>query len=46
MRHDTYRQLLGEGPTIRELLDCPGIEDIEFEIPRLGEGIFRPADLA
>jgi hypothetical protein len=45
MRHETYRHLVGDGPTICELLDCPGVEDIEFEIPRLGEGIFRPADL-
>jgi len=33
-------------PTIRELLDLPGVEDIEFDPPRLGDGIFRPADLS
>lgn len=46
MRHDTYRRLIGGGPTIRELLSQPGAEDIEFDPPRLGGGIFRPADLA
>jgi prevent-host-death family protein len=45
LRHDVYRRLAGDGPTIRELLDRPGIEDIEFDPPRLGEGMFRPADL-
>lgn len=46
LRHDVYRRLAGDGPTIRELLDLPGVEDIEFDPPRLGEGIFRPADLS
>jgi prevent-host-death family protein len=46
LRHDTYRRLLRGGPTIRKLLDLPGVEDIEFEPPRLGGGIFRPADLS
>jgi prevent-host-death family protein len=46
LRHDAYRRLTGDGPTIRELLDQPGVEDIEFDPPRLGSGIFRPADLS
>jgi prevent-host-death family protein len=46
LRHDAYRRLLSGGPTIRRLLDLPGVEDIEFEPPRLGSGIFRPADLS
>jgi prevent-host-death family protein len=45
LRHDAYRRLAGGGPTIRELLDQPGAENIEFDPPRLGGGIFRPADL-
>jgi hypothetical protein len=45
LRHDAFRRLAGHGPTIRELLDQPGVEDIEFDPPRLGSGIFRPADL-
>jgi len=46
LRHDEYRRLAGDSPTIRDLLDLPGVEDIEFDPPRLGEGIFRPADLS
>jgi prevent-host-death family protein len=46
MRHDAYRRLLSGGPTIRKLLELPGVEDIDFEPPRLGGGIFRPADLS
>jgi prevent-host-death family protein len=46
LRHDVYLRLAGDAPTIRELLDHPGVEDIEFDPPRLGEGIFRPADLS
>jgi prevent-host-death family protein len=46
LRHDAYRRLVSGGPTIRKLLDLPGVEDIEFEPPRLGGGIFRPADLS
>ena len=46
LRHDAYRRLAGRGPTIRELLDQPGLEQIEFDPPRLGGGVFRPADLA
>ena len=45
LRHDAYRRLVGGGPTIRELLDLPGAEDVEFDPPRLGGGLFRPADL-
>jgi prevent-host-death family protein len=44
LRHDEYHRLTGGGPTIRELLDQPGTEDIEFDPPRLGGGIFRPAN--
>jgi prevent-host-death family protein len=46
LRHDAYRRLVGGGPTIRELLDLPGTEDVEFDPPRLGGGLFRPADLS
>ena len=45
LRHETYARLAGSGPTIRELLDQPGVEDIDFDPPRLGDGLFRPADL-
>ncbi|HEV8015150.1 MAG TPA: type II toxin-antitoxin system Phd/YefM family antitoxin [Stellaceae bacterium] len=44
LRHDAYRRLASNGPGIRELLDMPGAEEIDFDPPRLG-GILRPIDL-
>ena len=35
MRHDTYRRLTERQPSIIELLDLPGTEDIEFDPPRI-----------
>jgi len=46
LRHDDYRRLKDGGPTIRQMLDEPGVEEIDFDPPRLGDGIFRQADLA
>jgi hypothetical protein len=47
LRHDAYQRLTGGGPTIVDLLDQPGADgDFEFDPPRLGGGIFRPADLS
>lgn len=46
MKHDAYRRLAGGEPSIRDLLHQPGSEDIDFDPPRLGNGIFRPASLA
>jgi prevent-host-death family protein len=45
LRYRSYRRLTKAEPTIRELLDQPGVEEIEFDPPRLGEGLFRPAEL-
>lgn len=45
LRHDAYSMLTGTGASIRELLDQPGTEDIDFDPPKLGTGIFKPADL-
>lgn len=45
LRHETYRRLTKEGPSIRQLLEQPGVEDIDFDPPRLGTGLFRPTDL-
>jgi prevent-host-death family protein len=45
LKHDDYRRLAGDEPSIRDLLDQPGVEDIDFDPPRLGDGIFRPASL-
>jgi PHD/YefM family antitoxin component YafN of YafNO toxin-antitoxin module len=46
LRYDTYRKLTTSEPSILELLDHPESADIEFDPPRLGDGLFRPADLA
>ena len=40
LRHEAYRRLAGDAPTILELLDQPGTEDIEFDPPRWGAGAF------
>lgn len=45
LRHETYRRLTGRGPSIRELLDMPGTEDIEFDPPR-SRSVWRPIDLS
>lgn len=46
MRHEDYRRVLGNGPTIRQLLEEPGVDEIDFEIPRLGDEAFHTADLS
>jgi prevent-host-death family protein len=46
LRHDAYRRLTGEAASIRDLLAEPGVEDIEFDPPRFGRGLLRPADLS
>ena len=45
LRHDAYRHLTQGRPSIRELLSLPGAEDIEFDPPKLGGGIFRVPSL-
>jgi prevent-host-death family protein len=45
LRHEAYRRLAGEGPSLAELVAHPQSGGIEFEPPRLGDGVFRPADL-
>jgi hypothetical protein len=45
LRHEDYRRLAGGGPGIRDLLNQPEGNDIEFDPPRLGSKFFRPADL-
>jgi prevent-host-death family protein len=47
LRHEVYLQLVGESPSIRDLLAQPGSEaDFEFEPPRMGNGLFRIPDLS
>lgn len=42
---EEYRKLSGSSPNIIDLLGMPGVEDIDFDPPRLGE-MQRPADLS
>lgn len=44
LRHEDWRRLRGERSSLRQALELPGVEDIEFEPPRLGE-VTRTADL-
>jgi prevent-host-death family protein len=48
LRHDAYRQLTGETPSILDQLRQPGGDeyDFEFDPPRMGGGIFRQADFS
>ncbi len=46
LRHEDYRRLTGGGATLREMLAQPGLDDFEVDPPRLGTGLWRPADLA
>jgi prevent-host-death family protein len=45
MSIDLYQRLTGARPKIADLLYMPGMEDIEFEIPRMGD-LARSADLS
>ena len=42
---EEYRKLTEKQKSIVEMLAMPGIEDIDFEPPRLGDELFRPVDL-
>ena len=43
---EEYQRLTGEHVDIVEMLGMPGVEDIEFEPPRLPGDIHRPIDLS
>ncbi len=45
LRHDTYRQLLGQSASIRQLLDHAPSKDFAFDPPKRGAGTFRAPDL-
>jgi hypothetical protein len=45
LRHDAYRQLTAKESTILDMLAQRGVEDIEFDPPKLGSGLYRAADL-
>ena len=42
---DDYRRLTGGNMSLAEALAQPGVADFDFEPPRLGGGLFKPADL-
>ena len=42
---EEYQKLTGAQSSIIDLLAMPGLEDIEFEPPRLIGEFFRPAEL-
>jgi prevent-host-death family protein len=43
---EAYRKLNGKPKSILDMLAMPGIGDIDFEPPRMGDKIFRPADFS
>jgi prevent-host-death family protein len=43
---DQYQELSGKKKNIVELLSMPGMEDIEFDPPKLDDDFFRPADFS
>lgn len=42
---EEYRRLAGGNMSLAEALAQPGHADFEFEPPRVGGGIFKPANL-
>jgi prevent-host-death family protein len=42
---EEYERLVGEEPSMVELLAMPEGGDIEFDPPRMADGWLRPADL-
>jgi prevent-host-death family protein len=46
MSFEQYRALSGKKETIGELLSMPGVEDIDFDPPRLGTELIHPADFS
>jgi PHD/YefM family antitoxin component YafN of YafNO toxin-antitoxin module len=42
---EQYRKLAGDQMTLREALVQPGVQDLEFDPPKI-EGLARAADLA
>lgn len=44
LRYGEYLRLAGSAPTIRQLLNQPGAEEVEFEPPHLANDVFRSAE--
>lgn len=45
LRHEAYQRLVAGRPGIRAQLDLAGVEDVDFEPPRLQGLSLLPADL-
>jgi prevent-host-death family protein len=45
LRYEEYQRLLGTGPSLLAALGQKEDGDFDFEPPRMGDDIFRPADL-
>lgn len=43
---DEYQKITSQKESIVELLSMPDVADIDFEAPRLKNGLFRPVDLS
>lgn len=43
---EEYRKIKGNGKNILDLLAMPGVGDIDFEPPRMGDELIRPADFS
>lgn len=43
---EEYQRLTGGHASIIDLLAMPGVEDIEFEAPRLRSDLYQPADMS
>jgi len=43
---EQYQELSGKKKNIVELLSMPGMEDVEFDPPKLDDDFFRPADFS
>ena len=43
---EEYQRVTRSQASIVELLAMPGVTDIDFEPPRLGDEVYRPADLS
>ena len=43
---EEYRRLTGTGQSLVDLLAMPDAEAVDFEPPKLGSPLFRPADLS
>jgi prevent-host-death family protein len=43
---EEYRRIANKGGNILDMLAMPGVADIDFEPPRLGDEFIRPADFS